>query len=210
METDRFNAFSDGVFAILITILVLEFHIPVFKTGHLLAALDTQGPTFVSYLFSYLYVGTLWLFHHDYFSLLTRIDRNVNMLNLLMLFSITLIDYPMSLLGATLTTGNRADLQTAFVMYDIVALFISATFYLMYLYIHRHPELHRHQIPKTFYDSIKLDPVKSILIYGVAILSSFWSISLSAALLILEIVFHFFAYLRMGRSLDRLHPTTHH
>ncbi len=99
METDRFNAFSDGVFAILITILVLEFHIPVFKTGHLLAALDTQGPTFVSYLFSYLYVGTLWLFHHDYFSLLTRIDRNVNMLNLLMLFSITLIDYPMSLLA---------------------------------------------------------------------------------------------------------------
>ncbi|WCE42752.1 TMEM175 family protein [Lactiplantibacillus plantarum] len=65
MKTDRFQAFSDGIFAILITILVLEFHIPDYQPGHLLAALLAQWPLILSYVFSYFYVGTLWLFHHE-------------------------------------------------------------------------------------------------------------------------------------------------
>ncbi len=53
MKTERFQAFSDGIFAILITILVLEFHLPDYQTGHLLAALLKQWPLLLSYAFSY-------------------------------------------------------------------------------------------------------------------------------------------------------------
>ncbi|VDG18985.1 TMEM175 family protein [Lactiplantibacillus mudanjiangensis] len=201
MKTDRFQAFSDGIFAILITILVLEFHVPDFKSGHLLAALLAQWPLFLSYAFSYFYVGTLWLFHHDYFSMLQRIDRNVNILNLLMLFSITLLDYPMSLVAEALTSGNRADMQAAFIVYDLVALFISATFYFMYLYLHHHQELKSTRVSNDFYAAIKFDPVRSVSIYGLAIVSTFWSVWLGALLLAGGIIFHFLAYLRMSNQL---------
>lgn len=202
VKTDRFQAFSDGIFAILITILVLEFHVPTYRSGHLLAALVGQWPLFLSYGFSYFYVGTLWLFHHDYFSMLRRIDRNVNLLNLLMLFSITLLDYPMSLVAEALTTQNRVDMQTAFITYDVVALFISATFYWMYLYLHRHQELKNPQVSSAFYAAIKFDPVRSVSIYALAILATFWSVWLGALLLAGGIIFHFIAYLRMSNQLS--------
>ncbi len=203
MRTDRFQAFSDGIFAILITILVLEFKVPDYRAGHLLAALGAQWPLFVSYAFSYFYVGTLWLFHHDYFSMLLKIDRNVNMLNLLMLFSITLLDYPMSLVADALTSGNRGDMQTAFITYDLVALFISATFYLMYAYLHHHPQLKNPAVTSDFYATIKFDPVRSVSIYGLAIVTTFWSVWVGAILLAGGIIFHFLAYLRMSRQLEQ-------
>jgi len=203
MKTERFQAFSDGIFAILITILVLEFHIPNYRPGQLLPALLSQWPLFLSYAFSYFYVGTLWLFHHDYFSMLVNIDRNVNILNLLMLFSITLLDYPMSLVAAALTSGERVDMQTAFIIYDIVALFISATFYIMYVYLHHHQDLKRTDVTLDFYVAIKFDPVRSMAIYGVAIILTFWSVWLGATLLAAGIIFHFLAYLRMSNQMQR-------
>lgn len=157
----------------------------------------------LSYVFSYFYVGTLWLFHHDYFNMLQRIDRNLNMLNLLMLFSITLIDYPMSLVADALTTGNRQDMQTAFIVYDLVALFISATFYLMYAYLHHHQALKKPGISMAFYTAIKLDPVRSVTIYALAIIATFWSVWFGVILLASGIIFHFVAYLRMSHQLEQ-------
>jgi uncharacterized membrane protein len=182
---------------------VLEFHIPNYQPGHLLPAILAQWPLMLSYVFSYFYVGTLWLFHHDYFNMLQRNDRNLNMLNLLMLFSITLIDYPMSLVADALTTGNRQDMQTAFIVYDLVALFISATFYLMYAYLHHHQALKKPGVSMAFYTAIKLDPVRSVTIYALAIIATFWSVWLGVILLASGIIFHFVAYLRMSHQLEQ-------
>ncbi|WP_338231477.1 TMEM175 family protein [Companilactobacillus muriivasis] len=135
MTKDRLLAFSDGVFAILITILVLEFTVPKFQTGHLLSAMIQQWPILVAYIVSYFYVGTLWLFHHDYFQALKAIDRKLNLINLLMLFSITLINYPMALVAETLSRGNNSDIEVSFIAYAVIALFISGTFQLLYVYI---------------------------------------------------------------------------
>ena len=93
MSKSRLEAFSDGVFAILITILVLEFHVPEYHQGRLAAAIAQQWPEFLAYAVSYFYVGTLWLFHHDYFASLKVIDRNLNLINLLSMFSVTLLYY---------------------------------------------------------------------------------------------------------------------
>ncbi|ERL64336.1 TMEM175 family protein [Schleiferilactobacillus shenzhenensis] len=201
MSVSRFQAFSDGVFAILITILVLSFQVPDYHAGHLFTAVLNQWPIMAAYVVSYFYVGTLWLFHHDYFNTLVRIDRGVNMLNLLLLFSITLIDYPMALVANTLATGNVADMRVAFIMYDLVALFVSFTFFLMYLYLHHHMNLKAPHVTTDFYTTIKFDPLRSVAIYGASIIAAFFSIPLSALLLVLGILFHFFAYLRMSRNL---------
>ncbi len=82
MSKSRIEAFSDGVFAILITILVIEFHPVAGRPGTLLHQVTGQMPLLITYLTSYFYVGTLWLFHHgaEYFESHPVIHRNVNQL----------------------------------------------------------------------------------------------------------------------------------
>ena len=204
MKVSRFQAFSDGVFAILITILVLEFRLPDYQNGHLLSALLHQWPLLLSYSFSFFYVGTLWLFHHDYFSLLRRLDRGINLLNLLLLFSVSLIDYPTSLVATTLTSGNSADLRTAFIVYDLVALFISATFSVLYRYLQDHPSLQQKGIKPELFRGIRFDPLRSVSIYLLVIGATFWSLWLGAVLLAAGIIFHFIAYLHLSRQMGQL------
>lgn len=68
MKIDRLQAFSDGVFAILLTLLVLDFKVPDYQAGRLSQAVIAQWPTLAAYVLSFFYVRTLWLFHHDYFA----------------------------------------------------------------------------------------------------------------------------------------------
>ena len=64
MKSDRVQAFSDGIFAILITILVLEFRLPRYTAGALAAAVLAQWPILFAYVLTFSYIGILWLFHH--------------------------------------------------------------------------------------------------------------------------------------------------
>ncbi|WP_125607361.1 TMEM175 family protein [Lapidilactobacillus bayanensis] len=205
MNISRFQAFSDGIFAILITILVLQFQIPDYQVGHLGQALLNQWPILLSYTFSYFYVGTLWLFHHDFFGLFKKIDRNMNVINLILLFSVTLIDYPMSLVADTLTTMNRVDLKVALIVYDVVALIASAMFFVIYWYLHQHPELRNKKVNVDFYDHIQYDPVRSVAIYFAAIVITLFSNLFGAILLGCGIIFHFYAYVRLNAKIKKYH-----
>ncbi|PMD67886.1 TMEM175 family protein [Companilactobacillus nuruki] len=201
MTKDRLLAFSDGVFAILITILVLEFTVPQFQSGHLLIAMVHQWPILIAYIVSYFYVGTLWLFHHDYFNALESIDRNLNLINLLMLFTITLINYPMALVADTLSRGNLNDIRVAFITYDFVALIISFMFYVLYSYIGKHHELKSKEMQDAAFAKNKYDPIISVSLYILAIISSLFSIPIGAIFLLAGIGFHFVAYLRLSNVL---------
>ena len=151
MSKSRIEAFSDGVFAILITILVLEFHPVAGRPGTLLHQVTGQMPLLITYLTSYFYVGTLWLFHHDYFTHVKRTTTALNILNLILLFTATLINYSMSLVAMALRTLNHADMQVAFIVYDIVGLLISLSYWLIYHYLSTHREVN------TFSDSLLSD-----------------------------------------------------
>lgn len=203
MTKDRLLAFSDGVFAILITILVLEFTVPKFQSGHLLTAMIHQWPILIAYVVSYFYVGTLWLFHHDYFNALKSINRNLNLINLLMLFTITLINYPMALVAETLSRGNLNDMRVAFIAYDIVALVISFMFYILYSYIGKHHELKSSKMQNSAFSKNKYDPLVSVALYILAIVFSLFFIPLGAFFLLAGIGFHFFAYLRLSNVLGQ-------
>lgn len=204
MKIDRMQAFSDVVYAILITILVLDFKVPDYHAGSLLMAALRQWPTMFAYIVSFLYVGTIWLFHHDFFQTLKETNTGLNVINLVMLFSVTLIDYPTALVANTLISQNRTDMQVAFVYYDIIALFISFTFAWLYTYVRNHPEMTRMKSDQpTFYQAIKYDPVRSVLIYGAAIVATFFSIWLGAFLLLAGVGYHFVAYLRLSKSMQK-------
>lgn len=203
MTKDRLLAFSDGVFAILITILVLDFTVPTFKMGHLLIAMVHQWPILVAYIVSYFYVGTLWLFHHDYFQALKSIDRKLNLINLFMLFSITLINYPMALVADTLSRGNLNDIRVAFIAYDLIALLISGTFHILYAYIKRHPELKSKRMIAADFSKNRFDPITSMSLYVLSIVTTIFYLPLGAVLLLAGIIFHFVAYLHLSNILGQ-------
>lgn len=112
---DRAIAFSDGVFAIAITLLVLNFRVPN-VSGHsinqkLLDALKDDGGLWLSFALSFLIVARLWMVHHRLSLLLRRIDSRFIVLNLLFLACVVVLPFPTELLG------NYGDTITATVLY---------------------------------------------------------------------------------------------
>ncbi len=96
METGRLEAFSDGVIAIVITIMVLELKVP---HGTDLAALAPLVPTFSSYLLSFIYVGIYWNNHHHLFQATERVSGAVLWTNLHLLFWLSLIPFVTGWMG---------------------------------------------------------------------------------------------------------------
>ena len=98
-DVDRVVAFSDGVFSIAITLLVLSIDVPDVPEGRLDQALEDLIPFVFTYFLSFLVVGLYWLAHHRMFRSLERVDRNLLWLNLLALSFVVLLPVPTELLG---------------------------------------------------------------------------------------------------------------
>jgi uncharacterized membrane protein len=96
MGKGRFEAFSDGVLAIIITILVLELHVP---HGGDLAALTAQWPVFLSYVLSFVYVGIYWNNHHHLLHATTRVTGGMLWANLHLLFWLSLFPFATGWMG---------------------------------------------------------------------------------------------------------------
>ena len=95
----RIEVFSDGVFAIAITLLVLELPFEKVHEGQLADALSDHWADFAAYALSFLGIGIAWLQHHAVFDHVKHVDRRLLLLNLLFLFAIAFLPYPTSLLG---------------------------------------------------------------------------------------------------------------
>src|SRR5277367_4933536 len=90
MKPERLEAFSDGVFAVALTVLVLEIKIPA---GIDWQALHDLRPTFFSYVLSFIYIGIYWNNHHHLFAATHKIDAGVMWSNLYLLFWLTLFPF---------------------------------------------------------------------------------------------------------------------
>ena len=101
-ETARIEAFSDGVFAIAITLLVLELKVPEVEEGDLSRALLDQWPTYLAFLTSFATIGIMWLNHHRLFTLIGRSTHTLVMLNLLVLLGVTVVPFPTALIAENL------------------------------------------------------------------------------------------------------------
>jgi uncharacterized membrane protein len=105
----RFEAFSDGVFAIAITLLVLDLRVPVRATLHepLSRALAAEWPSYAAYVTSFLVIGIIWINHHAVLQLLGQVDRVLLFVNLLLLM------VPLCLVVHFLLAGYYSVEQTA-------------------------------------------------------------------------------------------------
>lgn len=107
--TARIEAFSDGVFAIVITLLVLSLHVPDLPPGSppldVPSYLHEQAATLRAYVLSFLVVGMFWMTHHRIFAHIERHDGVLMWLNLILLLFISFIPFPTAILGRYETPG---------------------------------------------------------------------------------------------------------
>jgi uncharacterized membrane protein len=116
VDTGRLEAFSDGVFAIAITLLVLELKVPRNEHG-LWRALVHEWPQFASYVTSFFIIGIMWVNHHSMFRAIVRSDRMLLFLNLLLLLWTALLPFPTALVADHLR-GGGTDASVAEAVYS--------------------------------------------------------------------------------------------
>jgi uncharacterized membrane protein len=135
-STARLEAFSDGVFAIAITLLVLDLNVPApagLGNQSLRSALAHQWPSYFAYLVSFLVIGIIWINHHAMCALARRVDRRTLFANLFLLLTVSVIPFPTRLLAAYLTDGRSTDAHTAAATYAATMLAMGLAFTLLFL-----------------------------------------------------------------------------
>ena len=135
-EPDRVKAFTDGVFAIIITILVLEIGVPPeLAEQSLRDAIGETGPELLAWVISFLIVGMYWVWHRDLFNQVRFVNRDVVWLNLLFMMPVALIPFAASVLG------EYHDESIALHLYGAVLIATALLRWLLYGYLMRRPSL---------------------------------------------------------------------
>ena len=129
-ETGRLEAFSDGVFAIAITLLVLELRVPP-EASSLGAGLLAEWPSFGAFATSFATIGIMWLNHHRLFTLIRRVDHGLLVLNGLLLFGVSLLPFPTHLVARYLGGPGQ---ELAVAVYACSSIYIALAFNALWRY----------------------------------------------------------------------------
>lgn len=129
MSTGRAEAFSDGVFAIAITLLVLEIDVPAPGSGSLGRELLAQWPSYAAYVVSFLTIGIIWINHHAMFRRLRVVDHSTLVWNLLLLMSVGVLPFTTALMAAYLKESDGESLAAAIYSgsFLVMSIFFAAT-----------------------------------------------------------------------------------
>jgi len=183
MSTRRIEAFSDGVFAIVMTLLVLEIHVPRLETvgasDALTKTLIALGPKFLSYGLSFGIVCIWWVAHHHLFVLLRKSDRGLLWFNSIFLLWLAFVPFPTALLGDY--PGQRV----AVVVYGTVMALAGVSFSWMRFYAFFVGKLVYADIDKRLLRNAMLKSVMNPFLHLFALLLAFVSIRLAIVLYVL-------------------------
>ena len=131
LPLDRFNAFTDGVFAIAITLLVLELTVPA-ADARLLPALAEQWQEFLGYLISFVFIGGIWVSHAGMTKLMRHADTLAYGIDLLMLLFVGVLPFSTNLM---VTHLSGPDVEAAVIIYGVNVLLASLCLSLLMFYI---------------------------------------------------------------------------
>ena len=189
LSSQRVGAFSDGVFAIAITLLVLDLAVPQreqLREGGLAAALGHQWPSYLAYLVSFLIIGIIWVNHHTVFVKVRFVDRPVLFTNLALLLTTSVIPFPTRLVAEYLTAGS--DAHTAMAIYSAVMLAMGLAYGGLWLAITRDARLlHEHIDPVASRAALRrfgLGNIFYLATIGLAFVSAIATLAVHGALAI--------------------------
>ncbi|EQA36460.1 PF06736 family protein [Leptospira inadai serovar Lyme str. 10] len=181
MTKTRMEAFSDAVYAIALTILVLELKIPTVEPDRLFQATLGQLPKLFAFILSFLIVGQYWVAHHSMLNLIKRVDHASLWLNLLLLLFVCFIPYPAGILG------EYPYSQFAIILYSVSLSFVNIAGAAFWIYTTRQEEntigVNREYRKYVIY--IHLFP---LIPYTMAILFTFYSMTVSYILIVFVLI----------------------
>ncbi len=135
MDSRRAESFSDGVFAVAITVLVFNL-LPIGSHGALTyRGLAAHWPEYSAYVVSFLTIGIMWLNHHTMLAHVARVDRITLVLNTFLLMGIVAVPFPTALIAGHLGAGSHHAVQVAAVAYGVLLVFISVCYSAMWAYL---------------------------------------------------------------------------
>lgn len=174
-ETGRIEGFSDGVFAIAITLLVLDLHVPEensIKNGNdLIIFLKNQWPTFLAFVLSFFSIFIMWVNHHKIFKQIYSRNSAITFANGLILFLVSAVSYPTALL-ARYFDGEASSIVVA--IYTGIFVLINLSYNLLWYLASKNKELLRPGITDIAIKKIHNNYLYGLPIYLIALILSFW------------------------------------
>lgn len=140
VESRRAESFSDGVFAVAITVLVFNLLPIADQSLHNFPELFSYWPQYVAYVGSFLTIGIMWLNHHTLLSYLARVDRIVLVLNIVLLMGVVAVPFPTALIAGSLGPKQTASATVAAVAYGVLLTVMSIAFAGIWFYIAAHQD----------------------------------------------------------------------
>ncbi|KLO25984.1 hypothetical protein ABW16_21265 [Mycolicibacter heraklionensis] len=207
-DTGRVEAFSDGVFAIAVTLLVLDLKAPEHAPGQLLDALIRQWPAYLGYVASFGYVAVIWLNHHQAFTAIKQVDKGVHLANIALLFTTALIPFPTAVLSRAFIDGaDTPDARTAVALYAGILAAMCASWLLLFDQVSRCPEqLVADQADPRVFAAQRFRSLTGIVAYLVAgVIGVVWSPMVALAVFVVMPAFYAINIPGIGRR-----DSTHH
>ncbi|MFL5896582.1 MAG: TMEM175 family protein [Thermoleophilaceae bacterium] len=199
MTKSRVEAFSDGVFAIAITLLVLEIKVPKAGEHTLWHDLGNLWPSFAAFVVSFFTIGVIWVNHHALYDRIRTSTRTLLFLNLFLLLWVSFIPFPTALVAEHLRDGTSASQHTAAAFYATTFLLMGLSFFAVYLYAGRRRLLIEELTPEQVRALLRRNAVGQFG-YAAAVAVSF--LSAGAALAITAAVAAYYVHPgRLGQSL---------
>ena len=190
-DPSRATGFSDAVFAIIITLLVLELPPPKGEPGHMLSDLLAQWPAYLAYVASYLTVGVVWTNHRAAFHHIRRMDWGLYWVNLGVLFATGLLPFPTVMVARAIGEGNLADQRTAVALYTVIGMLVTLSWVLFFHYLSRRPQLLAHDGDHAFFASERRRGVYGAITYvGAGLLGALLAPKLGLAFFVLAPIFY--------------------
>lgn len=183
-ETTRLEAFSDGIFAIAMTLLILEIRLPEeIAPGNLGHALLHLWRSYLAFLTSFATIGVMWVNHHRIFNLIRRTDQAILALNLLLMLGVTFLPFPTAVVARSI---NRGDARTAVLFYNGTFTVIAVCWGVLWRYAARNRHLMGKDVDERSVRGVSkqyaLGPLYYIVAGGVALLSPLISVILDLLL----------------------------
>jgi uncharacterized membrane protein len=167
-NTGRTEAFSDGVFAIAITLLVLDIRVPGSAFRDLWAGIGEQWPAYLAYVTSFSTIGFVWLAHHAMFGRVRAVESTVMRINLLLLLVVSFLPFPTRLMAEAIHDKNAE--RAAVVFYGVTLLAISLAVGAMWRAVAARPQLLREDVDEADVEDLLRATAPNIGFYVIATL----------------------------------------
>ncbi|HKA09124.1 MAG TPA: TMEM175 family protein [Candidatus Dormibacteraeota bacterium] len=192
MDRGRLEAFSDGVFAVAITLLALNLFVAGPGHGPLVRQLGDHWPSFVAYLISFLMIGIIWVNHHALVRNIAVVDRTLLFLNLLLLLFVVLIPFATGTMAEYLTSDGR-DAKVAMALYGGVFQAMGLSFAAIFGWTLREGRTHR-PVPRDARRAAWWRFTIGNVVYALAIVVAFVNAPASLAIIGLVAVYYVFEW----------------